>query len=184
MITYNDIYESLRKERYSEQLQKLPANFISEINSYFKEKKQLSEKENDLFSDNLIKTKKQLENAISIFKELVLRRKKKILSLSFVAAETGISKKDFENMLDFEKKLFDRLVSSLSESEKNLNEMMNSEKKQENGHYMVVFNEDIPEFLDLKGEKQGPFKKGDLANLQKEVAEILLEDNKAEKAEE
>ena len=26
MITYNDIYEASRKERYSEQLQKLPKN--------------------------------------------------------------------------------------------------------------------------------------------------------------
>ena len=31
MITYNDIYEALRKERYSEQLQNLGKNFVKAI---------------------------------------------------------------------------------------------------------------------------------------------------------
>lgn len=184
MITYNDIYEALRKERYSEQLQPLNKNFISEINEYFVEKKQIASKEGDLFSDSLMKTKKQLENAVSIFRELILRRKKKLLTLAFVAAETGISKKDFENMLDFEKELFDKLVSSLNESDKKLNGVMNGKKEENKTHIMIVFKEDVPEFIDLTGEKQGPFKKGDLANLQTEIAEIMLADNKAEKIEE
>ena len=79
MITYNDIYESLRKERYSEQLQPLGKNFVSEVAGYLKEKKAISEKSGDLFSDAISKTKKQFENAISMFKELMLRRKKKLL---------------------------------------------------------------------------------------------------------
>ena len=103
MITYNDIYEALRKERYSEQLQKIPKNFVQEVSAYIKEKKSITEKSEDMFSDTIIKTKKQLENAVSIFRELMLRRKKKLLQLAFVAAETGISKRDYENMLSFEK---------------------------------------------------------------------------------
>lgn len=184
MITYNDIYEALRKERYSEQLQKLPSNFIFEITEYFKEKKSITEKDNNLFSDSLIKTKKQFENAISIFKELILRRKKKLLNLSFIAAETGISKKDFENMLDFEKELFDKLVSSLNESDKRLNGLMNGKSETKKNKIMLVFKEDVPEFVDLNGEKQGPFKKNDIANLQKEIADILLADKKVERVEE
>ena len=180
MITYNDIYESLRRERYSEQLQKLPSNFISEIISYFDEKKEIANKEEDLFSDSLIKTKKQLENAISIFKELVLRRKKKLINLSFIAAETGISKKDFENMLNFEKTLFDKLVSSLNESNKELNGLMKNNKEKKRDYKMLVFKEDVTEFIGLDGEKQGPFKKGDIVNLPKEIADILLADNKVE----
>ncbi|MBU2616900.1 MAG: hypothetical protein KKB79_02900, partial [Nanoarchaeota archaeon] len=103
MITYNDIYEAARKERYSDQLQPLSKNFISEIASYLKEKKQLTLKDDDLFSDMITKTKKQLENATTLFKELMVRRRKKILSLVLVASETGISRQDFENMLVFEK---------------------------------------------------------------------------------
>jgi hypothetical protein len=33
----------------------------------------------------------------------MLRRKKKILELAFVAAETGFSKRDFENMIGLKK---------------------------------------------------------------------------------
>ena len=62
-----------------------------------------------MFSDMIIKTKKQLENAVSIFKELLLRRRKKLLTLVFVAAETGISKRDFENMLAVEKECFEEI---------------------------------------------------------------------------
>ena len=98
MITYNDIYEAEKKESYSEQLQALPKNFVREVSDYLKEKKEIASKENDIFSDVIIKTKKQLENAVLLFKQLMLRRKKKILNLVFIASETGISKQDFENM--------------------------------------------------------------------------------------
>ncbi|GAH76781.1 unnamed protein product, partial [marine sediment metagenome] len=56
MITYNDIYEAARKERYSEQLQKLSNNFIMDIANYLNEKKEIASKENDVFSDVIIKT--------------------------------------------------------------------------------------------------------------------------------
>ena len=64
MITYNDIYEALRRERYSEQLQKLVKNFVQEVSAYLKEKKSISEKSGDVFSDAISKTKKQFENAV------------------------------------------------------------------------------------------------------------------------
>ena len=81
MITYNDIYEAARKERYSEQLQELSKNFISNVSTYLEEKKEIASKENDVFSDIIVKTKKQLENAYTLFKELMLRRRRKILNL-------------------------------------------------------------------------------------------------------
>ena len=49
MITYNDIYEAARKERYAEQLQKLPKKFIDDVASYLKEKKEMAFKEEDVF---------------------------------------------------------------------------------------------------------------------------------------
>ena len=51
MITYNDLYELLRKEKYSEQLQLLPKNFIKDVAAYFSEKKNYADKGEDLFSD-------------------------------------------------------------------------------------------------------------------------------------
>ena len=77
MITYNDIYEASRKERYSEQLQKLGKNFIEDVADYLRDKKEIAAKDED-FSDVIMKTKKQLENAITLFKELMRRRREKI----------------------------------------------------------------------------------------------------------
>jgi len=181
MITYNDIYEALRRERYSEQLQKLGKSFVQEIATYLKEKKAISEKSGDLFSDAVSKTKKQFENAIAMFKELMLRRKKKLLNLAFVAAETGISKRDYENMLAFEKEIFDKIMSNMENGDKKLTQMLNGQEQEaKKKNKLITFLQDTEEFLGLDGEKLGPFKKGDAANLPVEIANILLVDNKAE----
>ncbi len=185
MITYNDIYEALRKERYSEQLQQINKNFVQEVSMYLKEKKAISEKSGDIFSDAISKTKKQFENAISMFKELMLRRKKKLLNLAFVAAETGISKRDYENMLAFEKEIFDEIMKSMDEGEKNLSKLLNGQEQEEKKkNKLITFLQDTDEFLGLDGEKIGPFKKGDIANLPTEIANILVIDSKAEAVEE
>jgi len=182
MITYNELYDALRKERYSEQLQPIPKNFIKEVGAYLKDKKEISNRKDDDFSETIVKTKKQFENSIAIFKELMLRRKKKILDLAFVAAETGISKRDFENMLAVEKEAFDGIMKSLEKSDKKVGEMLKGmeEETEKSKNKMIVFIEDVEEFLDLDGNKLGPFKKGDVANIYEEIANILIVDKKAE----
>jgi DNA replication initiation complex subunit (GINS family) len=180
MITYSDLYEAARKERYSEQLQPLPKNFIQEVAEYLKEKKQLSLKEDDIFSDMIAKTKKQLENAVTLFRELMIRRRKKILNLVLIAAETGISKQDFDNMLSFEKSLFEELIKNIEDSEKKISEILDGKTAEELKNELVIFKTDVEEFLDMEGEKIGPFQKGQVANIPKEIAKILIEDGKAE----
>ena len=180
MIAYSDIYETLRKEKYSEQLQPLRKGFIKEVSDYLKEKKELANKENDMFSDTIIKTKKQFENAILIFKELILKRKKKLLHLAFIAAETGISKRDFENMLDFEKSMFENIMQIMENADKSVLGLLNGEEKTGNSFSLISFKEDVEEFLGLEGEKLGPFSKGEIANLPEKIAKILDEAGKVE----
>jgi len=180
MITYNDIYEASRKERYSEQLQKIPKSFISDFVKYLKEKKELASKESDSFSDVIIKTKKQLENARTLFKEFILRRRKKILNLVLIAAETGISKQDFDNMLDFEKELFNDLMKCMDASDKKLGELLNGKEEVKQKNELIVFKENVEKFMGLDGKSLGPFDKGQIANISKEIAKILIEGGKAE----
>lgn len=183
MITFNDIYEASRKERYSEQLQELSKTFLSDVADYLREKKEIASKESDTFSDIIIKTKKQLENAKTLFSELKRLRRKKILNLVLIAAETGISKRDFENMLPFEKELFEELMKCIDSSDKNLNEILNGkEEKQKN--ILILFKTDVGEFLGLNGQKMGEFKRGEVANIPHEIARILVDDKKAEYIEE
>jgi DNA replication initiation complex subunit (GINS family) len=185
MITYNELYDVLRRERYSEQLQPIPKNFVKEVAAYLKDKKEIANKENDDFSETILKTKKQFENSIAIFKELMLRRKKKILELAFVAAETGISKRDFENMLALEKDIFDAIMKSLEKGDKEIEKILKGtgSKEEKPKNKMIVFIQDTEEFLDLEGNKLGPFKKGDAANLAEEISNILIVDKKAESVE-
>ena len=180
MITYNEIYEAARKERYSEKLQAIQKNFISEVSNYLREKKEISAKEDDVFSEVIMKTKKQLENAITLFKELMLRRRKKILSLVLIAAETGISKQDFDNMLPVEKELFENLMKSIDSSDKKMNENLNGKEEETQKNDLLVFKESVEEVMDMEGNMLGPFEKGQIANIPKEIAKILVDDNKAE----
>jgi len=180
MLTYNDIYEASRKERYSEQLQPLPKNFIDEVANYLKEKKEIASKQNDDFSDVIIKTKKQLENAMTLFKELMNWRRKKILNLVLVAAEVGISKQDFDNMLQIEKDLFEEIMKCIDFSNKKISGDLSWKKEEEAKNQLVCFKEAVEEFVGLDGENVGPFVKGQIANLPKEIAKILIDDGKAE----
>lgn len=182
MITYNELYDALRKERYSEQLQPIPKNFIKEVADYLKDKREIANKKDDDFSDTILKTKKQFENSIAIFKELMLRRKKKILELAFVAAQTGISKRDFENMLAVEKDIFDGIMKSIENGDKKINEILKGSNEAPKNK-LIVFIDDTDKFLDLDGNELGPFRKGDIANISEEIAKILITDKKAESVE-
>ncbi|MGK0209594.1 MAG: hypothetical protein ACI83O_000873 [Patescibacteria group bacterium] len=180
MITFNDIYESLRKEKYSDSLQPLPPNFLVESNEYFAEKRDFLSKEEDMFSDMAIKNKKKLENSIASFKDLLRVRKKKILNLAFVASEVGISKKDFEHLFGFEKDLYEEVVRALDRADSVREEEMSGADGNDLKHRLVRFISDVPEFLNFDGEEVGPFIKGEIANLEADVVEILVKDNGVE----
>ena len=180
MLTFSDIYEAMRKDKYSENLQMLPKNFLAEAAKYFDEKKKFLSKEEDTFSDMAIKNKKKLNNAILSFRDLLRIRKKKILNLAFVASQVGISKKDFENLLSFEKDLFEELVKSLERAEKNQAADMIGAQKDTRKHKLVRFLESVPEFLGFDGSDVGPFEKGEIANLENEIVDILEKDRRVE----
>ncbi len=178
MITFKDIYDFARNERDSKELRKLPEKFVEDVSDYLREKKEVASKQDVDFSDVITKTKKQLENALTLFRELIIRRRKKILDLVLIASETGISKKEFDSMLVFEKELFDELMKCVSESEKKIGNALNGKGNIDGD--ALVFKEDVGEFVDLNGEKIGGFLKGQTAIVPKEIAKILVDDGKAE----
>jgi len=181
MITYQEIYDTLRKEKYNEQLQQLPASFLKEVAVYLGEKKEIvSRDQKNLFSDTLRTTRKQLDNTLSIIKEIILLREKKVLNLAFTAAMTGVSKRDTENLLKHEKELFDISIKQLEQNQHVLSEVLDGQIREEKDlkNLFVRFKLEVPAFLDANGNEIGPFKKGDIANLPKEVVQILLSDSK------
>lgn len=181
-MNYNDLYEVVRKEKYSEVLQQLPKKFLNEVSEFLIEQRELSSNESDIFAESAIKAKKQLENSISLFRELIRLRKRKILNLTFVATETGIMKRDYENLLNFEKEIFDSLVKGFEGGDKILTKIMNGKKTEEKNapkNKMIIFNQDVEQFVDMFGNLTGPYSTGQLANLDSSVAELFVSDGKA-----
>lgn len=179
MLDYNELYEYLRKEKYSEQLQPLPKSFLGDVADFMKQKKKMLTSGSDFFADDLLKEKKQLENAIALFRELVRVRKRKILNLVFVASETGIMKRDFGTLLGFEQDLFERLVMAVDDADKQLQQQLSGTNSVDSTHKMVIVTNSIGEFVGLGGEAIGPFDKGALVNLDSKVADILISEGKA-----
>jgi len=178
-MDYGELYEYLRKEKYAEQLQPLPKNFVAEFADFLIDGRKKTSDLND-FSDETMRYKKQLENALSVFRELILRRKKKILMLVFVASETGIFKRDYGTLLGFEQELFEKLVSAVEFADKQLQDALSGGKSKERAeHKMVIVTQDVPEFIDFAGNSIGPFQKGMLVNLHASVAEILVGNGQA-----
>jgi len=178
MIIYNDLYEVLRKEKYAEAMQLLPKGFVEDVSTFLGEMR-VENKEEDLFQDNVLKSKKQLENSIGIFKELMRIRKKKLLSLVFVATETGIMKRDYENMLAVERELFDKMVKAFEEGDKEVAKLMSGKKDKVEKNRMILFNQNVEQFAGMKGEVIGPFASGALANLDMEIANLFVSGGKA-----
>ncbi len=178
MMRYEDLYEFLRKEKNNDNLQRLPSDFVKLFSEFIHEHKRAITQSGDFFSDNIVREKKQYENSMTLFRELILRRKRKILNLVFIANETGLMKKDFEDMLAFEKDLFERLLSSVEEADKLVASLLINEAAALQATSLLI-TEDVESFVSMNGESLGPFKKGDSVAVDKRVAEILVGGQKA-----
>ena len=75
-------------------------------------------------------------------------------------------------------------MKALERAEKNQATDMTGSANNERKHQLVRFLEDVPEFVGFDGEGVGPFEKGEVANLENEVVEILEKDKKVEIIEE
>lgn len=190
MITYQEIYDMLRKEKYNEALQPVPKNFLKEIASYIEEKKKILVREGgaekNLFSETVRMTRKQLDNTLAIIKELAIIRQRKVLNLALTAAMTGISKRDTENLLTYEVELFELTTKQLEHCHKELAKKLEGkdEEEKEAKNILVRFKENVPAFLSGEGNQLGPFKQNDVANLPSQIASILIADGKAAEIEE
>ena len=76
-ITYETLFEILKREKDITELQKLEPVFFSDFVDYLNEKKKVLEKEDSMFSyDEKKKVEKQIDNARRIIKEIYERRER------------------------------------------------------------------------------------------------------------
>lgn len=218
-ITYETLFEMLRRERERLELQKLENSFFDDVASYLKEKQGLADgkgPQQELFTkEEGIKTGKQLTNVKRILRELYEKREKKIINMALDKSRTKSDLMDTSTLLDPEKSLFESLAKTLDSCRENvLLRMLSAEPvgkiggrkgeaagaaenafkeasalipdegsvraAPEKSTKLIRFKHAVPKFVGLEGEELGPFDEEDMASLPKEIANVLINKERAE----
>ncbi len=202
VITYETLFELLKRERERPELQKLEPGFFSDTINYIKDKKKIIEAKSDsvFASEERKKTERQLENIYKILKELYERREKKIISLSIDKSRTKSNLIDTSSLLREERVFFDALTGLLDNyrdailytllneklpfmqplGDKKPKEDFKSALDLKKSTKLVRFLHQVPKFVGPELEEYGPFGEEDIANLPAEVAGVLINKGKAE----
>jgi DNA replication initiation complex subunit (GINS family) len=126
-ITYETLFELLRREKTREELQKLDNTFFEDVVNYLKDKKAALDKpKDDLFAaEERRKAEIQFENIKKILKEFYERREKKIINMAMDMSRISMGALNSEivdtsAMLKEEKELFDCVVEILNNNRKGI----------------------------------------------------------------
>ena len=206
LITYETLFELLKRERERSDLQKLEPGFFSDTISYIKDKKKILDAKSDsVFApEERKKTERQLENIYKIIKELYEKREKKIIQLALDKSRTQSNLIDTTPLLKEEKVFFDAATDLLDSYRQAilytvLNEKLPfmaplEEKKQKTefksaleiskSTRLVRFSYHVPKFVGTELEEYGPFEEEDIASLPTEIADVLINKGKAEEIKE
>jgi len=111
-ITYETLFNILRKERSLEELQSLDDSFWSQIITFINESKAFFERTNSLEQE---KARIKFQNINRILKEIYERREKKIVNLALNIVKTNNTAfADKRNMLPLEKEFFGEVIALLT----------------------------------------------------------------------
>lgn len=218
-ITYETLYELLRREKSKDELQKLDESFFRDVLDYLKEKARIVQEaagKFDMFSvEERENTQNQLNNVRRILKELYERREKKITEMALNKSKTNSNIIDTANLLAKEQELYNETVRTLDSFRKNilltLLELKPPEIAQQpppepvpeppipepepgppeplpkpepaSDKIKVKFLQKVEQFVGKELELYGPFEPETVAELPKEIADILVNKGSASIAE-
>ena len=191
-ITFEYLYDVLRKEKYSKEIQRLDENFMANLKKYIYEKTQLlksnAEKVSIFTASETLKTRKHVENVQKLVKELFERRESKILYLAFVASKNSGKHQLTTNLLKEEEIMFNEIITKLNDFREQTTSRLLSEdpidlkpkdiktdEKQLNQVIRVL--EPVPQFVGLDMQVYGPFNEKDTVTLPIEIANVLVNKN-------
>lgn len=182
VLTFELLYEILRREKSREELQKVDGDFYSRFCNYVKEKESLLQdalRKSDVFSiGERDKLQLQLKNIQKVGRDLYDRREKKIIEMALNSVKVSASMVDTSCLLSEEELVFQSLVEVFTRSRKIvLSSEKKSEPKKECKH--VKFVGDVEVFYGPSLEEYGPFKADQMVDLPDQVADVLIETGKA-----
>jgi DNA replication initiation complex subunit (GINS family) len=187
-IVYNHLFDMVRKERSSQELQELPITFYSDAKTFFDELAQ--QVKADPFSPKGDAARLQLSNGRKLLKQLYEHREQKILQLSQTRCRTGSNLVDTSKLLPTERQLFEQIVSVLCEARK-LNHLLDDEVREATpvhapppvvvetpvvaeGPTRIRFIKPMPQFVGKNMEPYGPFEEESVADVPSAVAQLLI----------
>lgn len=133
-ITYETIFELLRREKNRDELQKLNENFYDEIKLYLGEKNRILQSETNFSENEQEKLTKQIQNTKRMIIELFERREKKIIVMSLNKVRTVSAIVDTSSFLPQEKKFFHDAINLFSIYRNDLFESILSDKRLQSAH--------------------------------------------------
>ena len=201
LITYEALYEILRKEKYEKELQKLEDSFFNDVVRYLEEKEALTESQkskDSLFSKEGEKTQKQLENIKKILMEIYEKRENKIIQHALMSSR--FNEKNLPNMLKEEALFYKQIKNVLNKYRKEILESLISKKipeikeesfienkdlekppqEKENLIKLIRFLHETPQFIGDDLIIYGPFEKEDIASLPTMIADLIIKKEIAE----
>ncbi|MDD5650342.1 MAG: hypothetical protein PHF86_08000 [Candidatus Nanoarchaeia archaeon] len=196
-VTYESLYDILRKEKSQEELQELDKNFFMYVAEYLTTKKQIlasQENKDSIFaSAEIQKTRKQLENSQKILKELYERRENKIIQIALFSSRTE-SKSEHKAMLKEELEFYNSIITNLVNFRTNVlgniivgklpqiekPKVIKTENQPENTAKLVRFISAVPKFVGEDMNIYGPYEEQDVANLPIKVANVLIDKSRVE----
>jgi DNA replication initiation complex subunit (GINS family) len=195
LITYETLYELLRREKTRDEIQKLDDNFYNNVLNYIKDKQAILEsqknKDNIFSSQEVQKTKKQLNEINRILRDLYEKRESKVINLALASSRVD-AKGDYNNLLSIEKEFYKHIVEIMSSYRSGvLNNLLKGKfpaisepktiKSDVQNKTLVRFISAVPKFKGENGFVYGPFEEQDVANLPKEIEDLLLKSSRVEK---
>lgn len=162
-ITFELIRKIQREEQRSPKLSRIPDDFYKAVLAYIQQKRQIAKEDRR----NVLEVK-SIERLVE---DIFDRRERKVVNAAVNAARTNIQP---ENMAEEEKDFFDLVATSIRQRrETSLRKMFAVEKGEQAG--LIVFKDEVPEFVGSDMKNYGPFKKGDIAKLPDENMKIFLD---------
>jgi len=169
-ITFEFIRKIQREEQREPGLSKLPENFFQKAKEYLEQKRNSAKKQGEKSISIEVK------NAERVLEDIFNRRETKIITHAIMSARTGIPP---QNLTDEEKKFFEFILESIKKRRERVLNILLKKTKEETE--LVIFTEDVPEFVGVDLKTYGPFKKGEKAKLPKENAQLFIKAGKARK---
>ncbi len=209
VITYETLFDVLRKEKGREELQQLPADFYGQVVAYLRKKRADVEAAGGFSAPGAQKALVQYRNVQKILRELSERRERKILEMALNRARTERNIVDTAPLLAEERRFFDDAAALLKASRQRLLEPLLDGEAPEGvtvpelreapektapeeapagpaedlaarERCSIRFTAAVPKFLGLQGEVHGPFEPGDTAELPGKIAAVLVKKKRAE----